>query len=166
MAAGLVVQDTVTGPQASTLGQGASVIAPSGDVTMNSAGAFTIAAGAVTAAKLADAVADALWTLDISAAAESGNKRILTVTVKDLQGNTVAAATQLVFKPVTAVDASYAISDEGAGTALSISGDKVSAFLTHTDGTALIGVTDTAAETIGIAFETPRGPVVQSLVFA
>ena len=51
MAAGLVVQDTVTGPMAATLGQGASVVAPSGDVTMNASGVFTIADDAVTAAK-------------------------------------------------------------------------------------------------------------------
>lgn len=53
MAAGLVVQDTVTGPMASTLGQGAKVVAPSGDVSMDSAGAFTIGAGKVTKAKAA-----------------------------------------------------------------------------------------------------------------
>lgn len=56
MAAGLIVQDTVTGPMAATLGQGAVVVAPSGDVTMNSSGQFAIEAGAVTAAKIADAV--------------------------------------------------------------------------------------------------------------
>lgn len=42
MAAGLIVQDTVTGPMASTLGQGAEVVAPSGDVSMDEDGAFTI----------------------------------------------------------------------------------------------------------------------------
>lgn len=42
MAAGLIVQDTVTGPMASTLGQGAEVVAPSGDVSMDEDGVFTI----------------------------------------------------------------------------------------------------------------------------
>lgn len=57
MAAGLVVQDTVTGPMASTLGQGAEVVAPSGAVTMDADGVFTLEAGAVSAqSKLAAAI--------------------------------------------------------------------------------------------------------------
>jgi hypothetical protein len=42
MAAGIIVTDTDTGPFAKSLGQGASVVAPSGDVTIDSSGVMTI----------------------------------------------------------------------------------------------------------------------------
>jgi len=53
MAAGIIVTDTDTGPFAKSLGQGASVVAPSGDVTIDSSGVTTIGAGKVTKAKAA-----------------------------------------------------------------------------------------------------------------
>lgn len=128
--------------------------------------AFRTQAGDIGTARLADALADKLWTVEVTAGAEAGNKRILSVQVKDVQGNNLAVATQLVFKPTTAVDASYTVSDEGEGTGLTISADKVSAILTSAAGLAEVGITDTAGETIAVAFETPLGPVVTSLVFA
>ncbi len=124
------------------------------------------AAGSVVAASLADALADKLWTVVLTQAAAVGDKITVTATVKDVQGNTVAAATQLVFKPASFVDgASYLVSDEGAGTGLTTSSANVSAFLTSAAGVAQVGFTDAAAETIVITFETPLGPVVIPLLF-
>lgn len=148
------------------LGQGSKAVAVSGVITLDDDGVAALAAGSVSAAKLADAVADALWSVEVTAAAEADDKRVLSVQVKDIQSNNVAAATRLVFKPVTAVDASYAVSDEGAGTGLTSSADKVSTLLTDATGLAQIGITDTAAQTIALAFETPRGPVHVELAFA
>jgi hypothetical protein len=59
MSAGILVTDTETGPLARSLGQGADILAPSGDLSMSALGAFTIAAGALAAsvagrAKMAD----------------------------------------------------------------------------------------------------------------
>lgn len=53
MAAGIIVTDTDTGPFAKSLGQGASVVAPSGDVMIDSSGVTTIGAAKVTKAKAA-----------------------------------------------------------------------------------------------------------------
>lgn len=125
-----------------------------------------IADAAVTAAKLADVVADKLWTVVCTPAAAVGDVITVSVQVNDIQGNALAAATQLVFKLVTAADASYSPADGGAGTGLTTSADKVSAILTSAAGLAEIAITDTAAETIAIAFETPLGPVVCPLTYA
>jgi hypothetical protein len=48
---GIIVQDTVTGPMAAALGQGAAVVEVSGDAALAASGALTIGAGAVTKAK-------------------------------------------------------------------------------------------------------------------
>jgi hypothetical protein len=108
-------------------------------------------------------LADALWTVAIAVAAQVGQKRVATVTVKDFQSNTLAAATQLVFKPTTAVS-TFSVTDEGAGTGLTTSASNVCGILTAASGIAEIGFTNDAG-TIAIAFETPRGPVVQSIAF-
>ncbi len=106
-----------------------------------------------------------LWTVSLSIAAESGNKRIVTATLKDFNGVTLASAKVLGFALSSAATA-YAVSDEGAGTGLTTGGNNVSQFTTHTDGTAVIGFTDSNAETLKVTFFTPQGPVVASLVFA
>jgi len=53
MGTGLILQDASVGPMVGTLGQGATVVEPTGDVTINSAGVTTIGAGKVTKAKAA-----------------------------------------------------------------------------------------------------------------
>lgn len=92
MAAGILVTDTVTGPLASTLGQGASVIAPSGDVSMSAAGAFLIADDALSAdaagrAKMADDFFNAA-TADAKFAADAIGEDLLTP--NELNGRVVA----------------------------------------------------------------------------
>ncbi len=73
----------------------------SGDLTAAGSGAFTIAANAVTtakindsnvtAAKLADAVADAVLTATLSAGSETADTITCTLQIKDVQGNNLAA---------------------------------------------------------------------------
>jgi hypothetical protein len=86
MAAGLIVQDTVTGPMAATLGQGASVVAPSGDVSMDSAGAFTIGQ-IVNGAKVADVA---------NANVIGGVPTIFRVNIADASGDTDVVMTHKV----------------------------------------------------------------------
>ncbi len=106
-----------------------------------------------------------LWTVALSAAAAVGDKITVTATLKDFNGTTLASAKVLGFALVSAADASYAVTDEGSGTALTTSAAGVSQFTTAADGTAQIGFTDTAAETITIAFFTPQGVVKQALTY-
>lgn len=138
-----------------------------------SVGTAALAAGGVTAAKLADAVADALVVFTASAAVEAAHKRVLTIQAKDVQGNNLAVATQFWIELVSAADASYAVSDDGAG---SITFDntttKRTLCITDATGLAEIGITDTAAQTIKVAIgggpgcPFTQGPAVLSLVFA
>lgn len=124
-------------------------------------------------ASLTDAVADALVVFTVSAAAAVGDLRVLTIQAHDIQGNTLAVATQFWLWLVSAADASYAVSDEGAG---SITFDnlttKQTLCLTDAAGQSLVGITDTAVETVKIAIGggpgTPfvQGPAVLSLAFA
>lgn len=67
-----------------------AAVAMSGDATLASNGALTIASSAVTAGKLADAVADEVTTFAISAGAEDTNVIRVTVQAKDAQGNNLA----------------------------------------------------------------------------
>lgn len=106
-----------------------------------------------------------LWTVNLSAAAAVGDKITVTATVKDLNGVTLASAKVLAFALASAADASYSVSDEGAGTGLTTGANFVSQITTNASGVAEIGFTDTAAETITIVFFTPQGPVLQSLTF-
>jgi hypothetical protein len=137
----------------------------SGDITIAETGVAAIGAGKVTAAMLANAVADALVVLTVTQAAEAGNKIVLSVQLKDLQGNNLASTQGFwieVFSPTTP-DASLAFSDEGAGSVQSsdLGAPRV---LCLTDGTGLaeIGVTDTAAETIKLALGAgPGTPFIQ-----
>lgn len=112
------------------------------------------------------AIVAALWTVSLSVAAAVGDKRVVTATVKDLNNVTLAAATPLAFALVSAADASYAVSDEGAGTGLTTGDNNVSQITTNASGVAEIGITDTAIETITLVFFTPRGPVLQAIAFA
>ncbi len=64
----------------------------SGDATLSFSGALTIASSAVTAAKLADAVADEVAGFSVSAGAESSDVIRVTVQMKDAQGNNLARA--------------------------------------------------------------------------
>lgn len=129
---------------------------------------FAVADGSITAPMLAAALAAKLWTLDITVGDETLDKIILTIQVKDVNGTNVAAATQLAFKPCSTLDGlgNYAVSDEGAGVGLTTSSEKVSAIVTNASGVAEIGITYAAAGAVKLAFETPLGPVVQSLTFA
>lgn len=144
----------------------------SGDATLASNGAITIANGAVSAAKLADAVADALVVATATQGAEAGDKIILSVQMKDVQGNNLAVATNFWIEPVSAVDVSYALSDDGAGSIVYFNtGSNRAMCTTDATGLAEIGVTDTAAQTIKLAIGggpgTPfmQGPAVLDLVF-
>lgn len=106
-----------------------------------------------------------LWTVALSAAAAVGDKITVTATLKDFNGVTLASAKALGFALVSAADVSYAVSDEGAGTGLTTSANGVSQITTSAAGLAEIGFTDTAAETITIAFFTPQGVVLQALTY-
>jgi hypothetical protein len=136
-------------------------------------GTAALAAGAVTAAKLADAIADALVVFTVAAAAEAAHKRILTIQAKDVQGNNLAVATQFWLELVSAADASYAVSDDGAGSiTFNNATSKRTLIITDATGLAEVGITDTAAETIKVAIgggpacPFTQGPAVLSLVFA
>lgn len=64
----------------------------SGDATLAFSGALTIASSAVTAVKLADAVADEIAGFSVSAGAEASDVIRVTVQMKDAQGNNLARA--------------------------------------------------------------------------
>ncbi len=106
-----------------------------------------------------------LWTVSLVAAVAVGDKITVTATLKDFNGATLASAKVLGFALVSAADASYSVTDEGAGTALTTGANNVSQITTAAAGTAEIGFTDTAAETITIAFFTPQGVVKQALTY-
>jgi predicted RecA/RadA family phage recombinase len=65
-------------------------VAVSGDATLASTGALTVAAKAITGAKLADAVQDRILTGTVTAAAEAVHARVVTVQLKDSEGNNLA----------------------------------------------------------------------------
>lgn len=67
-----------------------AAVAMSGDATLATGGALTIANAAVTAAKVADAVADEITTFSIAAGAEAGEVIRVTLQAKDAQGNNLA----------------------------------------------------------------------------
>jgi hypothetical protein len=58
-----------------------------GDATLAADGTLTIAAGAVTAAKCADALADAILSASLTAGSETGDTITCTLQVKDVQAN-------------------------------------------------------------------------------
>jgi hypothetical protein len=140
---------------------------------LDPAGGTVPSASSVTAAKLADAVADALVVATIvSLGAEAAHKRLLTIQMKDLQGNNLAVATKFWLCRISAADASYVVSDEGAGS-ITYDDTVVDRTLCVTDATGLaqIGITDTAAETVTVAIGSGPGTpfmqgVVQACIFA
>jgi hypothetical protein len=75
------------------LGNGSNLPAAvtlSGDATIDNAGVMTIADDAITSAKLADGVADAVLTASLSAGPDISDTITCTLQVKDVQGNNLA----------------------------------------------------------------------------
>lgn len=131
-----------------------------GDVTVSGTltpgGGTTPADSSVTTAKLANALADRLIAVTVTAAAEADNKRVLSIQAKDVQGNNLAAATRFWLQALSAADASFAFSDDGAGSIV-IEDETTALIVTDSTGLAEIGITDTAAETVVVGIGAGPG---------
>lgn len=85
----------------------------------------------------------------VSLAAEGGDTIAATVTIKDGNGDTVAAAQAFVVKMyeatmIPAVVGAVTLADGGAGSMVSTTANAWGRFLSHTDGTCVITITDAA----------------------
>lgn len=129
-------------------------VALSGDATLSNTGVMTIAGSAVTAAKLADAVADYIPKVTLSAGAEGSDTIAVTVQLKDIQGNNLS--TNAVLEWVISDSATSAAATAESPTVAYTTGEQWSVItankresgMTNTSGVLVLGVTLTGAHTI------------------
>ena len=139
------------------VGNGSNIptaVALSGDATIDNAGVLTVASGAITAAKLADTVADAVLTATLSAGSEVSDTITCTLQVKDVQGNNLAAV-HMVHWGIA--DSDYGAGETGQAVTVSytngaewqqITQHKKAVAFTDATGKLVLDVTHTGANTL------------------
>lgn len=129
----------------------------SGDATLAATGALSLAAGSVTAAKFATALAQAFIDLDATQAAQDGDVIPVSVQAKDINGNNITTAARFWLELASAADASYAVAATTGTVVYNNTTLKRTLIETNASGLAVVEVTDTAAETIALAIGSGPG---------